>query len=129
MAAARLTNRIVHLLRRVDRCQLGEDQRHDGALPEAGDDLPRRVGEQRGLVLLRLAESAGEIVHLVHGVRVGKEKLSASGGLCPGPAGVVLAGKAAATAQVERRSIEDDYAVVAGGGFGAISRVCRSSRR
>ncbi len=122
MAAASGEAGSTDLLRRVDAGQLGEDQRHDGALPEAGDDLAGRVGEQRGVVLFRLVESAGEVSGLVDGVGVGEEEPGAAGVLRSDPAGVGFAGEAAAVAEVERRRFEDDDAVAAGGGgFGDLA--------
>ena len=53
---------VVDLFGWVDRGELGEDERHDGVLPEAGDDLTRRVGEQGGFVTVGFVEGAGEIV-------------------------------------------------------------------
>ena len=95
---------VADLLGRVDAGELGEDQRHDRALPEAGDDLARRVGEQRRVVLLGLVEGAGEVAGLVDGVGVGEEQPCAAGGLRAGPAGVGFAGKSAAVGEVERRA-------------------------
>ncbi len=79
MAAARLRAGSFTCVRWVDRGELGEDERHDGALPEAGDDLPGRVGEERCVVLVRLVEGAGEIVGFVDGVCVGEEQMPAAG--------------------------------------------------
>ena len=64
---------IVDLPHGVDAGELGEDKRHDGALPEAGDDLARRVGEEGGVILFGLVDGAGEIAGLVDGVGVGEE--------------------------------------------------------
>ncbi len=94
---------VADLFGRVDAGELGEDERHDGVLPEAGDDLAGRVGEQRGVIFFRFVEGAGEVAGLVDGVGVGEEEPCAAGLLRGGPAGVVLAGEAAAVAEVERR--------------------------
>ena len=65
--------RIVDLLHGVDAGEFGEDERHDSALPEAGDDLAGRVGEEDGVVFFGLVDRAGEIAGLVDGVGVGEE--------------------------------------------------------
>ena len=75
-------------------------------LPEAGDDLAGRVGEQDCLVPVCLAEGAREVVGLVDRVGVGEEEVLAAGGLCSGPAGVALACESSAVAQVQRRRVE-----------------------
>ena len=113
---------VVDLFGRVDGGELGEDQRHDRALPEAGDYLARGVGEQGGVVLLRLVEGAGEVAGLVDGVGVGEEEPGAARLLGAEPAGVGLAGKASAVREVEGWGFGYKDAIAAGGcGFGDLA--------
>jgi hypothetical protein len=105
------------LFRRIDGGEFRENERHDGVLPEAGDDLPRRVGEQRGFVLLGFVDGAGEVAGLVDGVGVGEEEPGAAGMLRAGPAGVGLAGESATVGEVERGCVEHGHARTVGGGF------------
>jgi len=118
------TGWVVDLLGRVDGGQLGEDERHDGVLPEAGDDLARRVGEQRDLMAIGFAEGAGDVVGFVDGVCVGEEEILAACCLCAGPAGVVLAGESSVDGEVELRGVENVDSCVARGCFGGdVARV------
>src|SRR5260370_26652438 len=87
-------------------------------LAEAGDNLPRRVGQQDCLVPIRFPEGAGDVVGFVDGVCVGEEEVSAARGLCASPTCVALARKPSAAAQVEWRSVEEDHSAVVGRCFG-----------
>jgi hypothetical protein len=55
----------------------------------------------------------------VDGVGVGEEEMTAAGRLCAGPACVAFAREASAVAEVEWGRVEEDDAVVSGGGFGS----------
>ena len=63
-------------------------------------------------------QGAREIIRIVDGVGVGEEEIASAGSLCSGPTGVVLAGEASATGEVERWGVEQRDSVVGCGGFG-----------
>ena len=74
-------------------------------------------------MLFRLVNGAREIAGFVHRVGVGKQQPRAAGALGAGPAGVGLAGEAAAVAQIQGRRSENDDALAPGsGGAGNIGR-------
>ena len=74
--------------------EFAEDERHEGALRRAGDELSGRIGEDAGQVFFGFVHGAAEVAGLMDGVGVGEEQPAAPGALSRGPAGVVLAGPA-----------------------------------
>ena len=75
-----------------------------------------------------LSKGAGDVVGLVDRVGVGEEEMMSAGCLCAGPACVALACESAGAAQVQRWSVEENDAVMAGGGLscdhaGVVGRV------
>jgi hypothetical protein len=100
----------------INAGELGEDERHEGALGEAGYDLTGRVGEQFDGVAVGFVEGADEVAGLVEGVGVGEEEPATVGLLGAVPAGVGFAGETAEIgAEVEGRGVEDVEARVLGG--------------
>src|SRR5208283_508271 len=77
--------RIGDLCRRVDDGEFAEDERHERALPEASDDLARRVGKHRHVMPLGLDDGNAEVPGRVDGVGVDKEQPLARRGLGAGP--------------------------------------------
>jgi len=84
-------------------------------LPKAGNNLPGRVREQGRLVPIGLSKGAGDVIGLMNCVGVSEEEVTSAGCLRACPAGVALACESTVTAQVQRRSVKENDAVVAGG--------------
>ena len=74
--------------------EFGEDHGHHSLLPEAGDDLFGRIGEQIRAALAGFRETTGQRTGVVDGIGVSEQKPFAAGGFGAGGDRVVLSGPA-----------------------------------
>ena len=76
--------------RRIGQGEFGENERHERALRQAGDELAGRVAQHAGLVARGFVDGAVQVAGLVDGVGVGEQDPAAARFAGGGPDGVVL---------------------------------------